>query len=100
MAILLLMLEHNIEARSIPELSEVVARHNTWTEGRKLLLVPYHMLGAKDMESAILGGYVTHVRKHHPTAPTPAVYRSEALLTDARRLRGQFGDAMFFGQTE
>ena len=98
MAILLLLLERNLQARSIPELSEVVGRHNSWTEGRKFLLVPYHMLGAKDMESAILGGYVTHVRKHQPTAPTPAVYRSEALLTDARRLREQFGDTQFFAK--
>ena len=98
MAILLLLLERNLQARAIPELSEVVAKHNAWTEGRKFLLVPYHMLGAEDMETAILGGYAAHVRKLHPDKPTPAVYRSEALLEDARRLRSQFGDAQFFAK--
>ena len=50
------------------------------------------------MESAILGGLVAYVRKHHPDKPTPTVYRSDALLEDARRLRGQFGDAQFFAK--
>ena len=32
----------------------------------KFLLVPYHMIGARDMESAILGHYAEYVRKHAP----------------------------------
>ena len=98
MAIMLLLLERNALARAIPELSEVVAKHNGWTESKRFLLVPYHMLGAEDMETAILGGYAAHVRKHHADKPTPAVYRSEALLEDARRLREQFGDTQFFAK--
>jgi hypothetical protein len=57
MAVLDLILAGNAAARSIPELADVIARHNAWTEGRKFLMVPYHMIGAKDLDSAILGQY-------------------------------------------
>jgi len=96
MAVLHLILQGNVHARSIPELAAVIARHNAWMEGRKFLLVPFHMIGAKTMESAVLGGYVRHVAKLHPEAPTPAVYRSEQLLTDADRFRESLGDEKFF----
>ncbi len=46
MAVLSLLLAGNPRARSIGELSAVVARHNGWTEGRRFLLVPYHMIGS------------------------------------------------------
>ena len=32
MAVLTLLLQHNPEARSVPELASVVARHNRWSE--------------------------------------------------------------------
>ena len=44
-------------------LVDVVAKHDRWLAGRKFLLVPYHMIEAASLESAILGGYVDHVRK-------------------------------------
>ncbi len=56
MAILHLIMAGNSHARSIPELAEVIAKHSSWMEGRKFLMVPYHLLGAKNLESAILGG--------------------------------------------
>ena len=96
MAVLHLILQGNVRARSIPELAGVIAKHNGWMEGKKFLLVPFHLIGAKTMESAVLGGYVRHVAKLHPEAPTPAVYRSEQLLTDADGLRANLGDAKFF----
>jgi predicted ATPase len=65
MAVLNLLLAGNTQARSTPELASVVAKHG-WTHGKKFLLVPYHMIGAKDMESAILGQYAEYVRKLHP----------------------------------
>jgi hypothetical protein len=43
MAVLTLLLDNNPDARSIPELAEVVARSNAWTQGCKFLVVPYHM---------------------------------------------------------
>ena len=98
MAVLTLLLQRNQEARSIPELAEVVSRNNAWTQNRKFLVVPYHMIGATSMESAILGHYVDYIRKLHPTAPTPGFYRADALFEDAKRLRSQLGDERFFAE--
>ena len=56
MAILHLILSGNTEARGIPELAATIQKHNTWITGKKFLLVPYHMIGAHDVESGILGG--------------------------------------------
>jgi hypothetical protein len=95
MAVLNLLLAGNTQARSIPELADVVARHS-WTHGRKFLLVPYHMVGARDMESAILGQYAEFVRKKHPDAPVPGFYLAEGLFKDARELRERMGDERFF----
>ncbi len=97
MAVLSLLLAGNTQARSIPELANVVARHS-WTHGRKFLLVPYHMIGARDMESAILGQYAEFVRNKHPDAPVPGFYLAEGLFKDARDLRGRMGDDPFFAQ--
>ncbi len=95
MAVLNLLLAGNTQARSTPELADVVARHS-WTHGRKFLLVPYHMVGARDMESAILGQYAEFVRKRHPEAPVPGFYLAEGLFKDARELRERMGDDRFF----
>ena len=97
MAVLNLLLADNTQARSIPELAGVVARHG-WTSGKKFLLVPYHMIGARDMESAILGQYAEFVRKLHPSAPVPGFYLAEGLFGDAQRMREQMGDAAFFAK--
>ena len=97
MAVLNLLLAGNAQARAMPELADVVARH-AWTDGRKFLLVPYHMVGARDMESAILGQYAEFVRKRHPDAPVPGFYLAEGLFKDARELRQRMGDKPFFGQ--
>jgi hypothetical protein len=98
MAVLNLLLAGNVQARSITELAEVVARHNGWTQGRRFLLVPYHMIGARDMESAILGQYADHVRRLHPEAPVPGFYLADRLFQDAQRLRAQLGDEHFFAR--
>jgi hypothetical protein len=96
MAVLSLLLNGNVQARSIAQLSDVVSRHNSWTQDRKVLVVPYHMIGADDMESAILGGYAAHIRKLHPDAPIPGFYLAEGLFSDAQRIRGQLTDGPFF----
>jgi hypothetical protein len=54
------------------------------------------MIGARDMESAILGQYADFVRKKHPDAPVPGFYLAEGLFKDARDLRAQIGDGPFF----
>jgi hypothetical protein len=96
MAVLDLILEGDSDARAIAELASVISKHNTWWQGGKYLVVPFHMIGAESMESAILGGYAAYVRQHHPEAPTPGFYRSAELIADARRLRAQMGDERFF----
>jgi hypothetical protein len=98
MAVLTLLLQHHPEARSITELAPVVTKHNRWTEGRKFLVVPYHMIGAPSLEAAVLGHYAEYVRALHPDAPTPGLYRAESLFEDARRLRATMGDEAFFAQ--
>lgn len=97
MAVLNLLLSGNTQARATPELADVVAR-NGWTAGRKFLLVPYHMVGARDMESAVLGQYAEFVRKLHPTAPVPGFYLAEGLFKDASELRSRMGDESFFAK--
>lgn len=102
MAVLHLLLRHNPAARSVPELAKLFDPHkkgnHAWVEGKKFLLVPYHMIGARSMESAILGGYVDHVTALHPTAPLPGVYLADEIFANARQHRQVLGDEKFFGQ--
>ena len=96
MAVLHLLLRNNPDARAIKELAGAVAKHNAWTQGRKFLLVPFHMIGSRSMEQGILGQYANYVRQLHPTAPIPGVYLAESLFEDAKSLRTDMGDAGFF----
>ena len=96
MAVLTLLLRGDSGARSTPELAGAVAKSNAWTTGRRFLVVPYHMIGATSMESAILGHYAEHVRAKHPEAPTPGFYQAERLFANARNLRARMGDELFF----
>jgi hypothetical protein len=97
MAVLHLLLSHVPAVRNIKELAPVVAKHG-WAEDKKFLLVPYHMIGARNMESAILGGYVEHVTQHHPTAPLPGVYLAGEIFKNAVQHREALGDEKFFAQ--
>lgn len=96
MAVLDLLLGGNVKARAVPELAGAVERHQAILNGKRFLMVPYHMIGARDVETAILGGYAEHVRRLHPEAPVPGFYLGEALFADARRLRTTMGDQAFF----
>jgi len=98
MAVLYQLLKHDADARSVTELAPLVAKHDGWLAGRKFLLVPYHMIGAKNLESALFSGYVQRVRQRHPEAPIPEVYLSDRLFEDARRFREDLGDTAFFGR--
>ncbi|GGL87829.1 hypothetical protein GCM10010129_34570 [Streptomyces fumigatiscleroticus] len=93
MAVLHALLSGSPAARRRGEFDPLLAKHE-WlgAEGKRFLLVPYHMLGAKAMEQRVLGGYVSHVKKLHPDAPTPQVYRTDALFEDIRALRARHGD--------
>lgn len=96
MAVLNLILAGDTDARSIPELAGIISKHNRWWEGGKFLVVPFHLIGAESLESAILGGYAEHVRALHPEAPTPGFYRSGDLLASATSLRETLGEDKFF----
>ncbi len=98
MAVLhLLLSHHNPAVRTKEYLDKVCAKHG-WVEDKKFLLVPYHMIGARNMESAILGGYVDHVTQHHPTAPLPGVYLADEIFKNAVQHREALGDEKFFAQ--
>lgn len=96
MAILHLLLQEHTHARAKPELAPVVEEFDERLKGRKFLLVPYHMVGAKSMEDGVLGGYVEHLQRLHPEAITPAVYIDDQILEDAQQLRADLGDEKFF----
>ena len=64
-----LLIAGNARARGISELAETVNRHGSWLAGKRFLMVPFHMIGARNVESAILGGYADYVRRMHPEAP-------------------------------
>lgn len=96
MAVLHLLLQGHLAARRNEKLQPLLVKHEAWLKGKKFLLVPYHMIDAHSLESAVLGGYVDHVRKLHPTAPLPAVYRADGLLEDAATLRKRMNDEAFF----
>jgi hypothetical protein len=97
MAVLHLLLQHIPAVRNIPELAKVCGHHG-WVEQKKFLLVPYHMIGARNMETAILGGYVDYVMQLHPGAPLPGVYLADEIFQNARQHREAMGDDKFFAQ--
>ena len=96
MAMLHLILQGAPAVRGSPKFAHIIPKHAGWIANRKFLLIPYHMIGKRDVTSAILGGYAESVRKHHPDAGIPGVFLGETLFEDARKLRRQFGDAAFF----
>lgn len=96
MAVLHLLLQGNMQARSIPDLASAVTKHDDWMQSKNILLVPYHMIGAPSIEAGILGGYARYIAKRHPEAPVPGFYMSEHLFADAIESRGHMGDERFF----
>ena len=97
MAVLHLLLQHDARARSHEGMERACVKHD-WVQGKKFLLVPYHMIGARNMESAILGGYADHVRKVHLDAPWPGIYLADDLFDNALRQRELLGDDRFFAE--
>jgi hypothetical protein len=97
MAVLHLLLQHNADVRKVKELTKVCADHE-WVEKKRFLLVPFNMTNAKDMETAILGGYVKYVSELHPDAPLPGVFLAEEIFANAKQLRIDLGDEKFFAK--
>lgn len=98
MAILDLLLANDPHARGIPELGGIVQAHDGWLKNRKFLLVPYHLIGADDLESAIFGGYTRFMAREHPDILPPPLYRADLVLDNADELRSTLGDEAFFAQ--
>jgi hypothetical protein len=98
MAVLYMLLQHDRDARAIPELAPVLADSDPTLQGKRILPLTFHMIGAESLEAAVLGGYVRQIRqsKEHADAPLPAVHRSDALLENADHQRGLLGDDKFF----
>jgi hypothetical protein len=96
MAILTLLLRGDANVRARPEFAPLLEKYDARLQNSNFLLVPYHLVGKGSMEAAVLGGYVTHVRRLHPDAPVPAVYLDGPLVEQARTLREQMGDERFF----
>ncbi|MEU9730146.1 PglY protein [Streptomyces sp. NPDC048002] len=92
------VLNNSAAARSKPRLQEVIAEHDDWLRDSRFLMVPYHLVGSTDLDSAILGGYVHAVRSLDGNKPTPAVYRADSALADARRQREFLADDAKFVQ--
>ncbi|MGW8743078.1 PglY protein [Streptomyces sp. NPDC055794] len=92
------VLNNSAAARSKPRLQEVIAEHDDWLRDSTFLMVPYHLVGSTDLDSAILGGYVHAVRSLDGNKPTPAVYRADSALADARRQREFLADDAKFVQ--
>lgn len=95
MAVLYAILQGDPEARGKKGLADIVARYDTALAGRKFLLVPYHLPESRSLDSAILGGYVAHVRKLHPDKPLPAVFVDDRLIAAAQATRKAMGDDSF-----
>ncbi|WP_345032119.1 hypothetical protein, partial [Kutzneria kofuensis] len=93
MAVLHALLRGDQAALARTEFDSVLNKHQWLDNGKKFLLVPYHMLGAKSLEQRVLGGYVSHVSALHPDAPTPAgvsdghLVRRHPTATGAHRRR-------------
>jgi hypothetical protein len=96
MAVLHEILIGNPDARAIPELARQVDAADKWLTGARVLPLTYHMLGARSVEEAVLGGYRAQIAQLRPDAPPPAVHRSDALLEDAAKIWAQLGDEKFF----
>ncbi|MFB9687124.1 DUF6079 family protein [Amycolatopsis plumensis] len=95
MTVLHAVLNGNEKAREKPALRKIIDEHDEWLAGRKFLMVPFHLIGSTDLDAAILGGYVKHVRDTLPGKPTPPVFQADAMLDDARKLRESVGDTKF-----
>jgi len=57
MAVLHRILQGDPAAYGLPRLAHVIPKHAGWMAGKRFLLVPYNMMGKRDVTSAILGGY-------------------------------------------
>ncbi|WP_327009669.1 phage resistance protein [Dactylosporangium sp. NBC_01737] len=98
MVVLHELLRGNPDARAIAELAGPVADADRWLKGRKVLPLTFHLLGARSLEEAVFSGYRRQIVELEPSAPPPAVHRSDTLLVNATEYRADVGDERFFAR--
>ena len=78
----------------------VVAHNSAWIEGKKFLLVPYHLdRRGSAWKAAILGHYAEYVKQvRSRSARHPVCLAAEKIFADAREMRDAMGDEAFFRQ--
>ena len=86
MAVLHLLLSNDPHAQTLEGLAPIIRKH-PWMKKKEFLLVPFHFIGARDIESAIFGGYAEYIKEKHPEAPLPGVFLGDHLLEDAKTMR-------------
>lgn len=96
MAVLHALLTGEPAARAVKDLQATIAKHDPELEGRSILPLAFHLLGAKSLEEALFSGYLRQIQELHPGAPLPAVHKSDAIFADADRQRARLGDEAFF----
>ncbi|MCB9398403.1 MAG: phage resistance protein [Acidobacteria bacterium] len=98
MAILGLLLQGNPHARSKPELAPLVVKHDPWLQGKKILIVPFNLIGGKNLEQAIFSQYARFMAEHHPESGRPLLSHAEHLIQDAREHLARLGETAFFAE--
>lgn len=96
MALLSLLLDGSEAAWRVPELHALRAEH-PWVAEKKILQLRFHMVGQRNLESAVFGEYIRFVREKFPSAPVPPLFADEQLFADAKQHLASLGDEKFFG---
>ncbi|HQD23244.1 MAG TPA: hypothetical protein PKY27_13410, partial [Arachnia sp.] len=96
MAVLYALLRHHPKARGIEALADPIARNDPRLQGKNVLPLTFHLLGATSFEQAIFDGYLRQVAELHPDAVPPLLHSTDVLLADADRMRDRMGDDAFF----
>ncbi len=95
MAMYSLMLQGTEAVWRVPELHGLKEKHRA-LEGKKLLQLRFHMVGQKNLESAVFSTYAELVREKHPEAALPALFDDQPLFENARTMLQTMGDEKFF----
>jgi len=96
MAVLHLLLQRNPEARALPELAAVIAKHEAALGQRTFDLVPVHMIGAETMEQRVFDGYLSHLERVDPGGSPPALFADGPIFAQAEQFRAAQGEEQFF----
>ncbi|SIS21981.1 DUF6079 family protein [Williamsia sterculiae] len=94
MAVLYALLGNHPAARTM-KYTSLTGRYDEQLNGKSVLRLTYHLLGAKSLEEAVFRGYLRQIARLHPDALLPAVHVTDTLIKDAEKLRAQIGDDAF-----